>query len=132
MDQHNRARILRSELATKLRGFLGDALNDHDQLPGKAALKTRIEEEFGDVAGLDKAKLEEAFIKYAKLGQDKSKRFDARAAITEATLTVVTKLEKADKLIDAPEEDEYDAGALADKARDPYGHSAAVDAWFSE
>ena len=124
--------MLRSPLAAKLRGFLNDALNDTDMLPGKAALKTRIEEEFDGVPGLDKAKLEEAFIKYAKLGQDKSKRFDARAAITEATVQVVSKLEAADRLIDAPEEDEVDVAALADEVRDPHGASAQVESWFAE
>jgi hypothetical protein len=120
MDQHERHKKLNSELGAKLTNFLGNALVDASDLPGKSALRAMVEEEFGDVAGLDKDKLYDAFVGFAQRGQDRSKRFELRGIIYETVVNVVTKLEEADRLMPVEEASDEEIAAATAKAADPY------------
>jgi hypothetical protein len=121
MNHHERSKKLNGELGTKLRNFLNDALVDAGDLPSKSALRAQIEEEFGDVEGINPEKLAEVFVDFARRGQDRSKRFDLRGHINETALNIVTKLEEADRLMPVQEEpsaEELEAATA--KAADPY------------
>jgi hypothetical protein len=116
MDSNTRTRALNSALGTKIKNFLGGALEDADHLPGKAALVAHIEEEFGEVEGIDKTKLFNVYCEMARRGQDPSKRWDLRGHIYDITARVVTKLEEADRLLPREEEEAVDAGEIVEQA----------------
>jgi hypothetical protein len=120
MSQQDRHKKLNGPLGSKIKEFLGSALVDAADLPGKTALRARIAEEFGDVEGIDQDKLYDAFLDYARRGQDKSKRWGLRGHIFEVTLNIVTKLEEADRLMPVETETDDEIAAAVEKGLDPY------------
>lgn len=114
MNQYDRRRALDSKLGRKLRDFLNDAVTDSRALPGKAALRARIEDEFGDVAGIDQDRLFNLFSEMARRAQEPGTRWDLRQTVTDVTARVVTKLDEADRLVEPDEEESIDVGAIAD------------------
>lgn len=117
---HDRQRRLNSDMGRKIRAFFDAAITDADRLPGKAALKAQIAEEFGDVPGINADKLGETFVAFARRAQRDSgvSRWRLRGEVVELTDQLVDRLEKADRLIEAPEPEVIDVGALSDSAQD--------------
>lgn len=115
MDQMERTRRLTSGLGQELRNFFNGALADASDLPTKSGLKALIAEKFGDVQGVNPDKLAEAFVEFARRGQDRGARFELRGHVDELVLTLTTRLEEADRLIDVEEDEPVDAASLADE-----------------
>ena len=113
MNEQERYAKLTKGTGAKLRNFLNDALRDARYLPGKKELRARIEEEFGDT-GLNADKLAEAYVEFARRGQDRRARWGLRGHINETVIKVVTKLEEDDRLMDVPKEEVIDAGKIAE------------------
>lgn len=127
MNQSERSRLLRSPVGRKITDLLNDALDDARFLPGKAALRERIAEEFGDVEGVDQDKLYNLFCEMARRGQDRSKRFELRGSIFEIAIKVSGKLEADDRLVPIEEPSDDEVKAAVDKADDPYGNRIGGD-----
>lgn len=124
----DRQRRINSDIGVKIRAFFDDALKDADQLPGRAALKARIAEDFGDVPGINADKLGETFVAFARRAQRSEEgglghRFDLKGQIVELTDQLVGKLEAADRIIEVEDDEPVDMTAVADAATDSFGKS---------
>jgi len=128
MNSRDRHRKLTGDLGTKLRTFFNDALVGARYLPGRRDLRARIEEEFAGYEGvLNLDKLEAAFVDFAKRGQNRGARWGLRGVIDETVVSLVTKIEEADRLIPVEEPTAEEIGAAIETAGDPYADRIGGD-----
>lgn len=117
MTTDQRYKRLTTGRAGELRRLLSNLLQDQRYLPGRRELEQEIarifpEDEFADTT---RQEVYDAAVRYAKLGQDRRRRFELRGQIDNYTLKVADALEEADRLFEAEaDEEELDAAALAD------------------
>jgi hypothetical protein len=126
MDSNERRRALDSKLGTRLKEFLGSAINDARDLPGKAALRAEIEEQFGSLSKERQDKLYNAFCELARRAQDPGARWDLGQVSLDIAARVAHKVSEEDRLIEPATEDKIDVGAVLE-ATDRYSDQVGGD-----
>src|SRR5690242_1971294 len=120
MNQQERTKRLTTGMGRKLSDFLRGALVDPRDLPGKAELRVRIAEEFGDVEGIDPEALFDAFVEFAQKGQNPTKRWELVQHAQEVALQVSTRLDEVDRLVGPDGTSDEDVTRAVEHASDKY------------
>jgi hypothetical protein len=112
MDKYDRKQALGSKMGRALKEFLGGAVTDARNLPGKAALRARIEEEFGTLSQERQDKLYNAYCELARRAADPASRWELGQVATDISARVAHKVNAEDRIVEPEAEEVIDVDAV--------------------